>query len=150
MFFSTPLPVDLDKEKELKSKEKLVIAYAGIAVNILFAFIFAMIIGLFSVQSSYVELFIYQFITLHLSEAISYLVLGNIYLVSNMEEIARIKPALRPFNFIFGLMIGVIYLVFIQQIPAQLFSIALIFNFIALICMSIGKIAFTYYYLNII
>jgi hypothetical protein len=146
LFFSTPLPVDLEKEKRLKPKQKLVVAYAGIAANLLFAFIFAVVIQLFSIQNNYIELFIYQFITLHLSEAISYLVLGNIYLVSDMKGIAEIKPVLRPFNLAFGLIVSVLYLLFIQQISLQMFSIIIIFNLLVIICMGAGRIAFTYYY----
>lgn len=146
LFFSTPLPVDLEKAKQLKPKQRLMVAYAGIAVNLLFAFIFAIVIQLFSIQNNYIALFIYQFITLHLSEAISYLVLGNIYLVSDMKGIAETKPILRPFNFAFGLIVSVIYLMFIQQISVQIFPIVLIFNLLVIICMGAGRIVFTYYY----
>ena len=77
---------------------------------------------------------------------ISYLVLGNIYLVSDMKSIADTKPKLRPVNFILGIFISVKYVIFIQQLPQQIFSIVLSFNLFAIICMGGGRIAFTYYY----
>ncbi len=104
------------------------------------------VIEITSISNNYIELFLYQFVTLHLSEAISYLVLGNIYLVSDMKGIANIKPILRPINFILGILTCVIYFIFIKQIPQYILPVILTFNLIVIICMGVGRIVFTYYY----
>lgn len=146
LFFSTPAPVDEEKAEHLTPKQDLIILYGGIAVNLLFALMFLIVIKFTSISNNYIELFLYQFVTLHLSELISYLVLGNIYLVSDMKGIAQIKPALRPANFIFGILVSVIYFSLIKQIPQHIFSVVLIFNLLVIICMGIGRITFTYFY----
>lgn len=146
LFFSTPAPIDQEKAEQLKPKQYLIILYAGIAVNLILAFIIAVVNQLYPIKNNYIELFIYQFITLHLSEAISYLVLGNIYLVSDMKGIADIKPILRPFNFALGLIVSIIYFIFIQKPFIWAFPIILVFNLIVIICMGVARIAFTYYY----
>lgn len=143
LFFSTPAPVNEEKANQLAAKQSLIISYGGIAVNLLLAFIFLIVAKIYSMQSDYLELFIYQFITLNLSEAISYLVLGNIYLVSDMKAIAELKPILRPVNFIFGIIISAAYFIFISQLPQQIFPIIIIFNLIVIICMGAGRIVFT-------
>lgn len=145
LFFSTPAPVNVEKAEQLTSKQDLIILYAGIAVNLIFAFAASIVIKVFPINN-YLELFVYQFLTLHLAEAISYLVIGNIYLVSDMQGIALIKPILRPVNFISGIFIAIIYFIFITHIPKQIFFIVLIFNLIAIICMGVGRTVFTYYY----
>lgn len=146
LFFSTPAPVDEEKAEQLTPKQNLIMSYGGIFVNLFLAFVISILIQISPIKNNYIELFIYQFVTLHLAEAISYLVLGNIYLVSDMKSIADTEPKLRPVNFILGIFISVIYVIFIQQLPQQIFSIVLIFNLIAIICMGGGRIAFTYYY----
>lgn len=146
LFFSTPAPVDEEKAEYLTYKQNLTILYGGITVNLFMAFMITIVIEITSIRNNYIELFLYQFVTLHLSEAISYLVLGNTYLVSDMKGIADIKPILRPVNFVLGILISAIYFIFIKQLPQQIFFIILIFNLIVIICMGVGRIVFTYYY----
>lgn len=146
LFFSTPAPVNEEKAEYLKSKQKLIISYGGIAINLFMAFVVSIIIKVISIESDYIQLFLYQFETLNLAEAISYMVIGNIYLVSDMKNIANIKPILRSMNFILGVFISGIYFLFIKQLPQQIFNIIFIFNMIVIICMGMGRIAFTYYY----
>ncbi|MGN9161999.1 hypothetical protein [Clostridium sulfidigenes] len=146
LFFSTPAPVDEEKAEHLTTKQNLTILYGGIVVNLFLAFMIIIVIEITSISNNYIELFLYQFVTLHLSEAISYLVLGNIYLVSDMKGIANIKPILRPINFILGILTSVIYFIFIKQIPQYILPVILTFNLIAIICMGVGRIVFTYYY----
>ena len=92
LFFSTPRPVDENKANLLKDKEDLIISYAGIAVNLIVAFLAFALNYFYSINNDYVNLFIAQFISLNLVEAITYLVIGNIYLVSDMKNIAKINP----------------------------------------------------------
>jgi len=146
LFFSTPAPVDEEKAEHLTTKQNLTILYGGIVVNLFLAFMIIIVIEITSISNNYIELFLYQFVTLHLSEAISYLVLGNIYLVSDMKGIANIKPILRPINFILGILTSVIYFIFIKQIPQYILPVILTFNLIVIICMGVGRIVFTYYY----
>ncbi len=146
LFFSTPAPVDEEKAEHLTTKQNLTISYGGIVVNLILAFMIIIVIEITSISNNYIELFLYQFVTLHLSEAISYLVLGNIYLVSDMKGIANIKLILRPINFILGILTSVIYFIFIKQIPQYILPVILTFNLIVIICMGVGRIVFTYYY----
>ncbi len=146
LFFSTPAPVDEEKAEHLTTKQNLTILYGGIVVNLFLAFMIIIVIEITYISNNYIELFLYQFVTLHLSEAISYLVLGNIYLVSDMKGIANIKPILRPINFILGILTSVIYFIFIKQIPQYILPVILTFNLIVIICMGVGRIVFTYYY----
>ncbi len=146
LFFSTPAPVDEDRVEYLTDKQNLIVSYGGIVVNLFMAFVVIIIIQINSIRNNYIELFLYQFVTLHLAEVVTYLVLGNIYLVSDMKGIADIKPKLRPVNFVLGILVSAVYFIFIKQIPQQIFSITIIFNLIAIICMGVGRIAFTYYY----
>lgn len=146
LFFSTPAPVNEKKAEQLTPKQGLIISYGGVLVNLVFAFVVILANEIYPIKNNYLELFAYQFATLHLSEAISYLVLGNIYLVSDMKSIADIKPILRPVNFALGILVSVIYFIYIRQVPQQIFSIILIFNSLVIVCMGIARIAFTYYY----
>lgn len=146
LFFSTPAPINEKRALELGATQSLLIYYGGIAVNLLLAFIFLAAAKAGIIHDSYLKLFIYQFITLNLSEAISYLILGNIYLVSDMKAIAEIKPILRFVNFIFGIFISIIYFIIISQLPRQVFSMVIISNLIVIICMGVGRIAFTFYF----
>lgn len=146
LFFSTPAPVDEEKAEHLTTKQNLTILYGGIVVNLFLAFMIIIVIEITYISNNYIELFLYQFVTLHLSEAISYLVLGNIYLVSDMKGIANIKPILRPINFILGILTSVIYFIFFKQIPQYILPVILTFNLIVIICMGVGRIIFTYYY----
>ena len=142
LFFSTPLPIDTGKARLLSKKQHVFISSAGVIVNLLFAIISLLI--LYSLNPNYyINLFLYQFSSLHLGEAISYLVVGNIYLVSDMETIAMLKPILRPFGFIFGLFALVMYTLLIIHIPEEYKLIVILYNIISILCMCIGRIAFT-------
>ena len=85
LFFSTPALVDENKADLLKDKDDLIIPYAGITVNLIVALLAVVLNYFYSSNNVYVNLFISQFISLNLVEAITYLVIGNIYLVSDMK-----------------------------------------------------------------
>ncbi|MDY4252816.1 MULTISPECIES: site-2 protease family protein [unclassified Clostridium] len=85
LFFSTPALVDENKADLLKDKDDLIISYAGITVNLIVALLAVVLNYFYSSNNVYVNLFISQFISLNLVEAITYLVIGNIYLVSDMK-----------------------------------------------------------------
>lgn len=142
LFFSTPLPVDIEKARLLSKKQNIFVASGGIIVNLISAVISFLILKMAD-QNYYINLFLYQFITLHLGEAVTYLVIGNIYLVSDMETIAAQKPSLRPFYFIFGLLVGIIYILVLKNVPNQYKFLVYLFNIVSILCMSIGRIVFT-------
>jgi len=47
-------------------------------VNLIVAFLGVILISIFPIINKYMSIFISQFISLHLAEAITYLVIGNI------------------------------------------------------------------------
>ena len=63
--------VDENKANLLKDKEDLIISYAGIAVNLIVAFLVFALNYFYSINNDYVTLFIAQFISLNLVEAIN-------------------------------------------------------------------------------
>lgn len=144
LFFSTPRPVNDDKVEQLTDKQNLVISYAGIVVNLIVAFFGVILISIFPIINKYMSIFISQFISLHLAEAITYLVIGNIYLVSDMKSINKINPKLRPINFILGLIVSIFYFYYLFQLSNDILGIVILFNLIVIICMGVGRILFTY------
>lgn len=66
-------------------------------------------------------IFLLQFLTLHLAEMVSYLVIGNLYPVSDMKNISDICPRLRIVNFCIGLLICVPYFAIFWRIPEVFF-----------------------------
>lgn len=146
LFFSTPRPVNENKVEQLTDEQDLVISYAGIIVNLIIAFLGVILIYRYSINNEYLYLFISQFISLHLAEAITYLVIGNIYLVSDMKNIARINHKLRIINFSIGLIVSIFYFYYLLQLRKSTLGIVIIFNLIVIICMGVGRILFTYIY----
>lgn len=146
LFFSTPRPVNENKVEQLTDEQDLVISYAGIIVNLIIAFLGVILIYRYSINNEYLYLFISQFISLHLAEAITYLVIGNIYLVSDMKNIARINHKLRIINFSIGLIVSIFYFYYLFQLRKSTLGIVIIFNLIVIICMGVGGILFTYIY----
>ncbi len=146
LFFSTPRPVNENKVEQLTDEQDLVISYAGIIVNLIIAFLGVILIYRYSINNEYLYLFISQFISLHLAEAITYLVIGNIYLVSDMKNIARINHKLRIINFSIGLIVSIFYFYYLFQLRKSTLGIVIIFNLIVIICMGVGRILFTYIY----
>ncbi len=142
LFFSTPLPIDIERTELLSKKQNIFIASGGIAVNLIFALVTFLILQRVN-QDYYITLFLHQFLTLHLAEVVSYLIIGNIYLVSDMEVIARSKATLRPFYFVLGLLVGIPYVLFLIHMPEKYKYIVILFNFITIVCMGIGRIIFT-------
>lgn len=142
LFFSTPLPVDMEKARLLNRKQNIFIASGGIGINLIFAMLTFLILQRIN-QNYYIGLFLHQFLTLHLGEAVSYLIIGNVYLVSDMEVIAKSKAILRPLYFVFGLFVGLFYMLFLIGMPEEYKSIIVAFNAMTILCMGVGRIVFT-------
>lgn len=83
---------------------------------------------------------------MNLVEAITYLVIGNIYLVSDMKNIARINSKLRSINFVIGLAITIFYLKYLFTLQGSILSVVIISNLLVILCMGLGRIIFTYLY----
>ncbi|MCI6691781.1 MAG: hypothetical protein MR510_04760 [Clostridium sp.] len=83
---------------------------------------------------------------MNLVEAITYLVIGNIYLVSDMENVARINSKLRSINFVIGLAITIFYLKYLFTLQGSILSVVIISNLLVILCMGLGRIIFTYLY----
>lgn len=146
LFFSTPAPVNESKAEKLTDKQNLIIAYGGIVVNFIVALLGIILISIYSIKNYYVILFISQSISLHLAEAITYLVIGNIYLVSDMEVIAKINAKLRPINFALGVIISIFYFQYLLQLQQSILGIVIVFNLLVTISMGVGRIVFTHIY----
>lgn len=107
IFFSTPLPVDLEKEKKLSYQSKFYVGIAGITINLIIGLpLYLLIIKsqLFSING-YLSHFIYFFVLFHFVEAMTYMVLNNIVVVSDIKSIQDYKPILRIPVFIIGLIL---------------------------------------------
>ena len=85
---------------------------------------------------------------MNLVEAITYLVIGNIYLVSDMENVARINSKLRSINFVIGLAITIFYLKYLFTLQGSILSVVIMSNLLVILCMGLGRIIFTYLYYN--
>ncbi|WP_308780308.1 hypothetical protein [uncultured Clostridium sp.] len=83
---------------------------------------------------------------MNLVEAITYLVIGNIYLVSDMENVARINSKLRSINFVIGLAITIFYLKYLFTLQGSILSVVIMSNLLVILCMGLGRIIFTYLY----
>ena len=149
LFFSTPMPIDMEKARALSKKQNIITASAGIAVNLIFAAITFLVLLRIN-QNYYISLFLHQFLTLHLSEIVSYLIIGSIYLVSDMEVIAKSKAVLRPLYFIVGIFIGIFYIFFLINMPEEFKLIVILFNTITIVCMGIGRIVFKFIHKRLI
>ena len=81
--------------------------------------------------------------TLHLAEMVSYLIIVNLYPVSDMKNISDICPRLRIVNFCIGLLICVPYFAIFWRIPEVFFPVILFYNALTILCMGIGRVIFT-------
>lgn len=143
LFFSTPRPVDEEKVEKLTKKQDLIILYAGILINLISALIGIVLVLNIEINIYYIRLFLEQFITLHLAEMVTYLVIGNIYLVSDMKGIAKINPKLRYVNLIIGIIFTVFYIKYLFQLPKDILGIVIAFNIFSILCMGLGRVIFT-------
>ena len=143
LFFSTPLPVDIEKADNLSSNKDIIVSYGGILNNLIFTFIAYFLISRINIMDYYLSLFLWMFYTLHISEIVSYMFIGNLYLVSDMKNIAKRKPLLRWVNLVIGIILTLGYVWILTTIPQELFIYILIYNLLTIVCMGLGRIIFT-------
>lgn len=144
IFFSTPLPVELEKVKQMTDKQHFCTAIAGVTVNLFFGLLSMLVIIMFGVKDHLIFLALFYFATLHFTEAISYLTINNIFLASDIKLIAQLNDKLRIPLFLVGC-IALVCLVYLISIASDAWkNYLIIFNSIAVICMGIGRVVFTY------
>lgn len=143
IFFSTPEPVDGERVQELKNKQHVIVAYGGVIINLICAMISGCYIYWMGDVNKFVELFVWMFFTLHMAEIVSYMLLGNIYLVSDMAIIAEVCPKLRILNLLFGTLLTIAYVICLQKIPDAYLVIVLVWNITTILGMCGGRIVFS-------
>lgn len=143
IFFSTPGPVDIDKYQAITSLKRAISAYGGIIANLFWSIISGVIITAVKPDNVYLLFFLWMFMTLNLSEIVSYLLIGNIYLVSDMATVANEYPKLRIPNLILGLVLTVVYVFIMTRISSVFQLIIIIWNVITIVSMCGGRIVFS-------
>ena len=144
VFFSTPLPVDLEKESRLSYKKKYHVGIAGILVNLIIGLPLYFIVlksDLFRFEN-YLAYFIYFFVLFHLVEAMTYMVLNNIIVASDMKAIEDYKPIIRIPTFFIGIVILAFILDIYSMCPAQYKFIVGMVIIILCAIMGIARIIF--------
>lgn len=146
IFFSTPGQIDSEKLQTLSKGKLLAIAYGGILVNSGFAILMGILIMLLPVSNIYISFAMWLFLTLHLAEIVSYLFIGSLYPVSDMQIVQQVKPSLRIPDILVGGLIGVIYVMALCKLPIGFKTDVLVWNIITILCMAVGRIIFTIIY----
>lgn len=143
VFFSNPGPVDLDKYRALAPWQRTLAAYGGVIANLLWAGAGGALLLLLQPENGYVQLFLWMFTTLHLAEIVSYLVVGSIYLVSDMAIAVQEYPRLRLPNIAAGLAVTAVYLWALLRVPADFRVFAAVWNLLTVLSMCAGRIVFS-------
>jgi len=143
IFFSIPGPVDGDKYRAMGPLKRTVSAYGGIMANLFWSVISGILITAAKPDNTYLSFFLWMFLTLNLAEIVSYLLIGNIYLVSDMSIVAREYPKLRIPNFILGLILTAVYTVTLLRVPPTFQWFIIIWNILVIVSMCGGRIAFS-------
>lgn len=143
IFFSTPGPVDIDKYLALTPLKRTLAAYGGIIANLFWSIISGGLIVAVKPENIYLMFFLWMFMTLNLSEIVSYLLIGNIYLVSDMAVVANEYPKLRIPNFILGLVLTVVYILILVKVPSIFQWLVIVWNIITIASMCGGRIVFS-------
>lgn len=143
IFFSTPGNVDVDAWSALSDKQYLAIAYAGIAMNAIWAGVAGATLACVDITNQYIALALWMFLSLHLGEIFSYLFAGSIYVVSDMQIISQAKPQLRIPNIIIGALFAVLYIYVLIIVPTNIKRFVIIWNVITVLSMCVGRIVFS-------
>jgi len=143
IFFSTPGAVDIGKYRALVPWKRTLSAYGGIIANLFWSVISGVLIAVARPENGYLLFFLWMFMTLNLSEIVSYLLIGNIYLVSDMAIVAQECPKLRIPNFILGLTLTAVYVLTLIKVPPAFQRFILIWNIVTVASMCGGRIAFS-------
>ena len=123
--------------------QRTLAAYGGVIANLLWAAAGGALLLLLRPESGYVQLFLWMFTTLHLAEIVSYLVVGSIYLVSDMAIAVQEYPRLRLPNIAAGLAVTAVYLWALLRVPADFRVFAAVWNLLTVLSMCAGRIVFS-------
>jgi len=143
IFFSTPMPINMEQAQRLSKKQTIIISYGGVIANLLCASICGCVLVFLNIKNTYIQIVLWLFLTLHLAEIVSYMFIGNIYLVSDMEIIATLFPKLRFPNFVIGLILTILYVFIILHIPSEIFFIVITWNIGTVLGMCSGRIIYS-------
>ena len=143
IFFSTPGDLDVDAWQKLKTSQYLVVAYAGVAANAIWAVIAGAVIATVEINNVYLLLALWLFLTLHTGEIFSYLLVGSIYTVSDMAIVAQVKPGLRLPNIAFGAVLAAVYVFLLIKTPCEIRTFVIVENVFTVVSMCLGRIIFS-------
>lgn len=146
LYFSSPGEIDYEKVKHIAKWKYVVACYGGLIVNAILAIIFYVLTIFIKTDNFYINILVYGFLSINLAEFVSYMFIGNIYLVSDMQGVALNCPKLRWVNLLFGIVVSVYYVCLFTVIPKDVFWILLGWNILIVFCMGICRIIFTYSY----
>ena len=143
IFFSTPGPVNVEAYSALTPLQRALSAYGGVLANLLWAALGGALVWLAKPDNVYISFFLWMFVTLHLCEIVSYLLIGSIYLVSDMAVINGEYPTLRIPNILAGALLAAGYVWTLARVPAAFQGFIIVWNVITIVCMCGGRIVFT-------
>lgn len=143
LFYSTPGPVDGERYWALEPWKRTAAAYGGVAANLFWALAGDALLWAAGPGGEYLPLFLWLFVTLHLGEAVSYLFVGNLYLVSDMAAVAAECPKLRWPTLAVGAVLAAVYVLALWKAPAAFRGFVAVWNIFSVASMCGGRIAFS-------
>ncbi len=143
IFFSTPGGVDAEVWKNLKPIQHVLSAYGGLMANSVFAILTGVVICSLGECNEFLRLTLWLFMTLHIGEIVSYLFVGSIILVSDMQIVNQYMPKLRIPNLIVGAVLTVLYVYLLMQVPGEFRIFVAVWNIVTVLSMCVGRIIFT-------
>lgn len=143
IFFSTPGPVDIEVWKKWTDAQHVLDAYGGILFNLLFAALAGVVLWCVPVGNLYLSLALWLFLTLHIAEIVSYLFIGSLYLVSDMQVVHQHMPRLRIPNIVAGLAAAALYIRLLFTVPKEFQLFVVIWNGVTVLSMCLGRIIFS-------
>ncbi len=143
IFFSTPGGVNIDAWEKLKPLQHVLNAYGGLMANYLFAMVSGVIIFVIGEGNEFLRIALWLFMTLHIGEIVSYLFVGSIFLVSDMELVNQYMPKMRIPNLILGAALTVMYVYILTLVPSEFRGFVAIWNIVTVMSMCVGRIIFT-------
>lgn len=143
LFFSTPAPVDEQEAARLSLKQNFNVGIAGIVVNILFGIPLFLTIKFGDFSPHLVYFFFLMFAVFHLVEAVSYLIISNISLSSDMIMINAHSPRIRKGLFGVGLIVLVALIDLIIQSPSEWRLGIILTSLVCAISMGGGRAVFS-------
>ena len=143
IFFSTPGGVNIELWERLKPAQRVLSAYGGLMANSVFAIISGGLIWAIGEVNEFLWIALWLFLTLHIGEIVSYLFVGSIFLVSDMEIVNQNMPKLRIINLILGAALAVGYVYLLMIVPEEFRVFVVIWNIVTVLSMCVGRIIFT-------